>query len=248
LLLGLGMPADNIQYDIAGINHQAWLLRISRNGEDLYPEIKRRAALGQGDPLDKVRYEVMKHFGYYVTESTQHTAEYMPYFIKHRYPQLIDELGIKPYMYREWGGAPNRRDEAVTHIRTGEYASYILEAMETGKPYKIAGNVMNEGLIDNLPRKACVEVPCLVDASGILPCHVGELPLQCAALNRTNINVQQLVVHAALTGDVESVYHAAMLDPHTAAELSLSDIRGLCGEMLAANQGWLPMFQRTVGL
>jgi alpha-galactosidase len=145
-------------------------------------------------------------------------------------------------MYREWGESSNVRDEPATHIRTQEYASYILEAMQTGKPYKIAGNVMNDGLIGNLPSKACVEVPCLVDANGITPCHVGELPLQCAALNRTNINVQQLVIQAALTGDVESVYHAAMLDPHTAAELSLDDIRGLCGEMLKANSAWLLMF------
>ncbi|MDL2323975.1 alpha-glucosidase/alpha-galactosidase [Ruminococcaceae bacterium OttesenSCG-928-A16] len=255
LLAALDMPTNDINYHIAGINHQAWLLKVSHKGEDLYPEIRRRIQAGQGDPADKVRYEVLKHFGYYVTESSQHTAEYTPYFLKNKYPQLEAELGIKTKMYLEWGDSQTHyweeardtlvHNATITHTRTEEYASYIMEAMETGKPYKIGGNVLNNGLIDNLPQNSCVEVPCLVDANGISPCKVGMLPAQCAGLNVTNINVHELVVQAALTGRVEDVYYAAMLDPHTAAELSLDDITKMCDEMLAENKHWLPMFNRS---
>ena len=251
LLEGLGMSTENVRCEIAGINHQAWLLSVTQNGVDLYPEIKRRA-LQRGPHDDMTRYEIMRRFGYYVTESTQHTAEYTPYFIKHRYPELIDRYGIKTDMYLDWGRSQKAYwektktelidDPTLTHERTQEFASYIMEAMQTDRPYKIAGNLLNGGFITNLPEGACVEVPCLVDAAGITPCHVGKLPIQCAALNQTNINMQELAIEAALTGKREHVYHAAMLDPHTAAELSLDDIVSMCDELLAANTPWLPQF------
>ena len=145
----------------------------------------------------------------------------------------------------EW---EKRRDELtkdphLTHERSREYASYIMEAMETNRPYKIGGNVINTGLITNLPTKACVEVPCLVDASGITPCYVGDLPEQCAALNRTNINVQLMTIEAAMTHRKEAIYQAAMLDPHLQSELSIDDIVSLCDDLIAAHQGWLPEYK-----
>ena len=249
LLKAVDLPFDNVEYLIAGINHQAWLLNISRQGVDQYPEIKRRILEGGGDPADKVRYAIMKHFGYYVTESSQHSAEYMPYFLKAKYPSLEADLGINTQMHREWGDSQERywadakkmltQNEKITHGRTEEYASYIMEALLTGSVYKFGGNVLNHDLIDNLPAACCVEVPCLVDANGLRPSPVGMLPTQLAALNRSNVNVQELVIEAALEKRLDAVYHAAMLDPHTAAELSLDDISQMCGEMLLANKRWL---------
>ncbi|MEG0996723.1 MAG: alpha-glucosidase/alpha-galactosidase, partial [Clostridia bacterium] len=210
LLQGLNMPYDELtQWKIAGINHQAWLLEITRDGVDLYPEIKRKAAERTEKHNDMVRYEIMKRFGYYVTESSEHNSEYMPYFIKDKYPELIERFNIPLDEYprrcveqiAKW---ERQRDElvsnkALTHERTREYASYIMEAMETNKPYKIGGNVLNNGLITNLPRNAVVEVPCMVDKTGIAPTVIGDLPEQCAAMNRTNINVQLLTIEAART-------------------------------------------------
>ncbi|EXX89445.1 hypothetical protein BG53_12885 [Paenibacillus darwinianus] len=131
----------------------------------------------------------------------------------------------------------------LSHERTHEYASYIMEAIETNVPFKIGGNVMNTGLITNLPKEACVEVPCLVDGSGVNPTYVGDLPPQCAALNRTNINTQLLTIEAAMTGKKEHIYHAAMLDPHTAAELSIDDIIAMCDDLIEAHGEWLPSFR-----
>ncbi len=253
LLQGLGMDSSGVKSKIAGINHQAWLLEVHRDGVNLYPEIKRRALERTEPHDDRVRYEMMKQFGYYVTESTQHTAEYVPYFIKNAYPELLDRFGIQTLMYRDWGKSQqdywNQAKEelihntGLTHQRTHEYASYIIEAMVWDKVYKIGANVLNRNYITNLPNDVCVEVPCLVDGSGITPCHVGELPQQLAALNRTNINPQILTIEAALKGDREGVCHAAMLDPHTSAELSLDDIRSMCNELLDANKAYLPQFQ-----
>lgn len=249
LLEGLGMNTENVEYEIAGINHQAWLLEVKRGGVDLYPEIKKRAAVKTEKHDDMVRYEIMNKFGYYVTESSLHSSEYMPYFIKHNYPELIDRYGIKTQMYKEWGKEhmsywKRAKEELVdncdiTHDRTTEFASYIMEASITGKLYKIAANIQNHGYITNLPDNACVEVPCLVDGTGIHPCFVGELPPQCAAINLTNINVQNLTIEAALTGKREHIYHAAMMDPHTAAELSLDDIVAMCDELMEVNKIWL---------
>ena len=254
LLEGLGMESDEtIQWKIAGINHQAWLLEVSRNGQDLYPEIKRRAAERTQKHDDMVRYEMMKRFGYYVTESSEHNAEYMPFFIKDKYPELIERFNIPLDEYprrciKQIADWESRRDELIkdpslTHVRSHEYASYIMEAMETNRPYKIGGNVLNNGLITNLPRNACVEVPCLVDASGVTPCFVGDLPEQCAALNRTNINVQLLTIEAAMTLKKERIYQAAMMDPHLQSELSIDDIVSLCDDMIAAHEGWIPAYK-----
>lgn len=254
LLNSVGMEYDDrVQWKIAGINHMAWLLEITKDGKDLYPEIKERS-LKMGAPAwDRVRHEIMHTFGYYVTESSEHNSEYMPYFIKSRYPELIEKYNVPLDEYprrcinqiENW---KKMRQELVDnkqleHTRTHEYASYIMEAMETNKPYKIGGNVLNNDLITNLPREACVEVPCLVDASGVTPCHVGALPQQLAALNRTNINVQLLTIEAALTLKKEYIYHAAMMDPHTSSELSLNDIKALCDDLIEAHGSWLPMYK-----
>lgn len=255
LLESLDMPTDNIRWEIAGINHVAWLLEIRRNGEDLYPEIKRRALEKQKEKhSDMVRFELMLRFGYYVTESSEHNAEYHPYFIKSQYPELIDRFNIPLDEYprrcvsqiEDWNRMREAlvNDENLTHERTGEYGSYIIEAMETNRPIKIGGNVLNTGgLISNLPENACVEVPCLVDASGITPTYVGDLPEQLAALNRTNINTQLLTIKAAMTGKKEHIYHAAMLDPHTSAELSIDDIVAMCDDLIEAHGDMLPAYK-----
>lgn len=249
----LELDTAGVKAKIAGINHMAWLLEVSKDGVDLYPEIKKRAAEKQQEThKDMVRYELMHRFGYYVTESSEHNAEYHPYFIKQRYPELIDRYNIPLDEYprrcvnqiNKWG---KMRDELVNntqleHERSREYASYILEAIETNEPFKIGGNVMNTGLITNLPNEACVEVPCLVDASGVTPTYVGDLPPQLAALNRTNINTQLLTLEAAKTLKKEHIYHAAMLDPHTSAELSIDDIVALCDDLIEAHGNWLPKF------
>ena len=253
LLESVGMEVyPDVQTKIAGINHMAWLLEITKEGKDLYPEIKARAAALNEKHNNMVRLEMMKRFGYYVTESSEHNAEYLPFFIKDKYPELIDRFNIPLDEYprrciKQIADWEKRRDELtkdphLTHSRTHEYASYIMEAMETNKPYKIGGNVLNNGLITNLPRNACVEVPCLVDASGITPCYIGDLPEQCAALNRTNINVQLLTIEAAMTRQKEKIYQAAMMDPHLQSELSIDDIVSLCDDLIVAHEGWLPEY------
>ncbi len=250
----LGMDPTGVQWKIAGINHMAWLLEITKDGVDLYPEIKRRAREKQKEThWDMVRFELMHRFGYYITESSEHSAEYHPYFIKKNYPELIENLNIPLDEYPrrcvgQIAGWKAMRDEIVNnknleHHRTHEYASYIFDAMETDSPFKIGGNVMNNGLITNLPSEACVEVPCLVDASGVTPTYVGNLPPQLAALNRTNINTQLLTIEAAMSGKREHIYHAALLDPHTAAELSMDDIVAMCDELISAHGDWLPKYK-----
>lgn len=255
LLESLDMPTDNVQSKIAGINHMAWLLEVARDGKDLYPEIKKRAKEKQKTKHDDmVRFELMDKFGYYVTESSEHNAEYHPYFIKSNYPELIEKLNIPLDEYprrcvqqiEDW---KKMRDELVhnqdlNHSRTHEYGSYIIEAMETDIPFKIGGNVLNTGgLISNLPENAVVEVPCLVDASGVAPTYIGDLPEQLAALNRTNINTQLLTIEAAITRKKEYIYQAALLDPHTAAELSMDDIISLCDDLIEAHGDWLPEYK-----
>ncbi|WP_100406406.1 alpha-glucosidase/alpha-galactosidase [Bacillus solitudinis] len=253
--VGLDKDKGDIKWKIAGINHMAWLLEITRDGEDVYPEIKRRARDLQSEKHDDmVRFELMDRFGYYVTESSEHNAEYFPYFIKKNYPDLIDQFNIPLDEYprrcieqiENW--KKMRSDlvlsENLTHERTHEYASFILEAMETDQPFKIGGNVLNTGgLISNLPDKACVEVPCLVDRNGIQPTYVGELPEQLAALNRTNINTQLLTIEAAISQKKEYIYQAALLDPHTSAELSIDEIVALCDDLINAHGDWLPTYK-----
>ncbi|HHN46610.1 MAG TPA: alpha-glucosidase/alpha-galactosidase [Planctomycetes bacterium] len=262
LLKQVGMIDDvkKLQWKVAGINHQGWLLEVTDGGEDLYPEIKRRAAKMNADARkkgakkhhDMVRFEIMLRFGYYVTESSEHSAEYMPYWIKRLYPDLVEEFNIPLDEYprrciaqiKAW---EKQREELVnnrslTHKRSHEYASGIMEAIETDVPFKFGGNVLNTGLISNLPAKACVEVPCMADRCGVQGIYVGDLPEQCAALNRTNINAQLLAIEAALVKKKEHVYQAAMLDPHTASELSVDDIVKMCDELIASHGEMLPEY------
>jgi len=254
LFKSVGMENDpDVQTKIAGINHMAWLLEISKDGRDLYPEIKAKAAALTEKHDNMVRLEIMKRFGYYVTESSEHNAEYMPFFIKDKYPELIDRFNIPLDEYprrcirqiEDWKTRNKTltQDPNLSHERTHEYASYIIEAMVTGKPYKIGGNVMNNGLITNLPRNAVVEVPCLVDRSGVNPTYIGDLPEQLAALNRTNINVQLLTIEAARTLKKDYIYQAVMLDPHTCAELSIDDIVSMCDDLIEAHGDWMPKFR-----
>lgn len=234
---------------IAGINHMGWLLEIKdENGVDLYPEIKKRAAAKNAAEKhnDMVRFDYIDKLGYYCTESSEHNAEYNNFYIKSKYPELIERFNIPLDEYprrcviqiNQW---QKQKEEIlnggdIKHERSKEYASRIIEAISTDTPYKIGGNVINTGLIDNLPKEACVEVPCLVDGNGIHPTHVGSLPVQCAAMNMTNINVQLLTIEAAITGNKEHIYHAAMLEPHTSSELSIDDIIKMCDELYAAHE------------
>ena len=257
LLRELGMePKKPVIEKIAGINHMAFLIECrDADGNDLYPEIRRRACEILDNPpegfKDLVRLEYIRRFGYYVTESSEHNAEYNCFFIKDKYPELIERYRIPLDEYpRRCVNQINRwksdREKYVagdvTHTRTGEYASYIMEAIVTNVPYSIGGNVLNTGLIDNLPDNACVEVPCLVNRLGVQPTHVGRLPEICAAMNRTNINVQLLTIEAAVTRRKECIYQAAMMEPHTASELSIDDIVSLCDDLIEAHRGWLPEY------
>jgi alpha-galactosidase len=250
LSLDLGIPYQEIDYLAAGINHMAFYLRFEHGGEDLYPRLLELARAGRVPEANRVRYEVLEHFGYFVTESSEHFAEYVPWFIKRDRPDLIERLNIPLDEYPRrcvaqiagWEAERARLEGGgAFEVRPSfEYAATIIRSIETGKPRVIYGNVPNEGLIDDLPRGCTVEVPCLVDGNGVQPTHIGELPRQLAALIRTNVNVQELTVEAALTGKREHVYHAAMLDPHTAAELDLDQIHELVDALLAAHGDWVP--------
>ena len=259
LLSGLGMEdkLEGRRELIAGINHMGWLLEIrDKDGNDLYPEIRARAAKKNASEKhrDMVRYEYIRRFGYYWTESSEHNAEYNPFFIKNRYPEMIEQYNIPLDEYPRrcinqiagWEKERNDilKDGKVTHSRSHEYASYIMESITTGSVFKIGGNVLNTGLIDNLPSDACVEVPCLVDNTGIHPTHVGRLPIQLAALNMTNINAQLMTIEAARTRKIESIYQAAMLEPHTAAELNIDDIVKMCDELIAAHGSYMEMYHK----
>jgi alpha-galactosidase len=250
LSLDLGIPYQEIDYLAAGINHMAFYLRLERDGEDLYPRLLELARAGRVPEENRVRYEVLEHFGYFVTESSEHFAEYVPWFIKRDRPDLIERFNIPLDEYPRrcleqiagWDAERARLEGGgAFEVRPSfEYAATIIRSIETGKPRVIYGNVPNEGLIDDLPRGCTVEVPCLVDGNGVQPTHIGELPRQLAALIRTNVNVQELTVEAALTGKREHVYHAAMLDPHTAAELDLDQIHELVDALLAVHGDWVP--------
>jgi alpha-galactosidase len=250
LSLDLGIPCREIDYLAAGINHMAFYLRFERAGEDLYPRLRELAETGRVPDGNRVRYEVLRHLGYFVTESSEHFAEYVPWFIKRDRPDLIDRFNIPLDEYPRrcvaqiegWEAERERleRGEAMAVQRSFEYAATIIRSIESGKPRVIYGNVPNHGLIDDLPAGCTVEVPCLVDGNGVQPTHIGTLPPQLAALIRTNVNVQELTVEAALTGTREHVYHAAMLDPHTAAELDLDQIHDLVDALLAEHGDWVP--------
>ena len=258
LLKKLGME-DKIEGRvdrIAGINHMAWLLELhDKDGNDLYPEIRKRAKEKNATEKheDMVRFDYIDKLGYYCTESSEHNAEYNPFYIKTRYPEMIDEFNIPLDEYPRrcvnqiegWEKQKNEilADGKITHERSEEYASYIMEAIVTNKPYKIGGNVLNNGLIPNLPKEACVEVPCLVDGSGITPCYMGELPLQLAAMNSSNIYPQLLTIEAAATKKKQYIYNAAMMDPLTGGELNIKDIYAMVDELLEAHKDWLPEYE-----
>lgn len=309
MLLGtLGLaeahPPGEVTWDIAGINHQAWLLRVEHEGRDLYPEIKATAgervarvrergggvwarellarigmpadepcymhpiwaqgarhegkidadeALDVAVACDLVRLELLFRFGYYLTESSEHTAEYTPWFIKSRHPDLVDRYNIPLDEYParcrhqiaawEQQRAALVEDPSLRHDPSHEFGAFLIDAIETGEPYEIAGNVMNDGWIPNLPANACVEVPCRVDAGGVHPVAVAPLPEACAALNRTNIGPQILAVEAVLRNSRDAVYQAALLDPHTAAELTVDQIVALCDDLIEAHGDWLPRLE-----
>ena len=255
----IGVPYNEINYICAGINHMAFYLKFEHNGEDLYPRIRQALeskSYGRRyrELADHVRYEVFRRTGYFVTESSEHFSEYVPWFIKRDRPDLIEkyEIPLDEYLERcelqiaAWEAekaALERGELREQYERSQEYGSLIIHSMETGFPRVVYGNVPNRGLIDNLPHGCCVEVPCLVDKNGLQPTKIGWMPPHLAALQQTNINVQSLVVEAALTGKREHIYHAAMLDPHTAAELSLDEIWSLVDELLEAHGDLVPQYQ-----
>ncbi len=242
------MPPD-IDYWVAGINHQAWFLQFRYRGEDAYPLLWKAMENPEIYARDAVRFEIMRHFGYFVTESSHHMSEYVPYF--RRNPELIRRYiperwdyyeicraGLSPYMERI--RRQIRGEEPIEIRRSLEYGAYIINAIETGEIVRINGNVANTGLITNLPEGCCVEVPCFVDRMGLHPCVVGELPPQLAAINRTSINVQELAVEGALQGKKEYIYEAIALDPLTASLLTLEEVKQMAEEMFEAEKAYLP--------
>jgi alpha-galactosidase len=281
----IGVPIEEINYICAGINHMAFYLHFERDGEDLYPLVRKVVEEDRVPAWNRVRYEAFMRLGYFVTESSEHFSEYVPWFIKRDRPDLIErfnipldeyikrcELQITRWQfekdYLETGVAPSKEavrevlenagvqpfiiEHAVARldrmeldqvVQSHEYGSFIIHSAETGTPRVIYGNVPNDGLIDNLPQDCVVEVPCLVDKNGVQPVHIGALPPHLAALMQTNINVQALTVEAALTGQREHIYHAAMLDPHTAAELDLDQIWSLVDDLIEAHGDWLPEYR-----
>ena len=293
----IGLPVTEINYLCAGINHMAFYLRFERNGQDLYPLLRQVMAEDRVPAWNRVRYEMLARLGYFVTESSEHFSEYVPWFIKRDRPDLLERFNIPideyiwrceeqiagwdemsaaledpdpealgrferayrqerlatleqtdPFHARQlrrwWGKEKEAKEEQQGRKlrHSGEYGSLIIHALETGQPQVVYGNVMNRGLINNLPQECCVEVPCLVDKNGIQPTRIGSLPPHLAALMQTNINVQALTVEAALTRRREHIYHAAMLDPHTAAELDLDQIWALVDDLIEAHGDWLPEY------
>ncbi len=251
-----GVRKEEIDFVAAGINHMAWFLRLEHDGKDLYPLLKANFEKPGYYANEKVRGEVMRHFGYFMTESTGHLSEYLPYFRKsgkalglycdepafggesgayYHYCAMIDEKFQKL--------DPLSIESTKLGPRSAEYCSHIIEAKETGIPFRLNGNVRNDGFIANLPNGSCVEVPIYVDRTGLHPTHVGALPAPLAALNMTNVLVQGLSVDAALTGDPELLAQAVALDPLTAAVLTLDEIRRMTSEMLEAERAWLPQFE-----
>ena len=276
----IGVPVEEINYRVAGINHVAFYLKFERDGQDLYPEIQRVLDEGRVPDSNRVRYEMLRRLGYFVTESSEHFAEYTPWFIKQNRPELIDEFNIPideylrrcEFQLRKWEQLRDKLEDPTTTFkvqdvpsehtddaptdgsvrdddklmkqmltikRSPEYGSLIIHSVETGQPRVVYGNVMNTGLIDNLP-ECCAEVPCVVDQNGVQPTHIGALPPQLVALMQTNINVQALTVEAILTENKEHLYHAAMFDPHTSAELDLEQIHDLVDDLLEAHGEMVP--------
>ena len=246
---------EDVDYFCAGINHMSFYLRFEKKQkgikQDLYPRLREIAEQGSMPKDNLVRYEMLKRLGFFVTESSEHFSEYTPWFIKRDRPDLIEKFNIPldEYITRcekqisEWDEqrvSLENKNQSIEVCQSHEYAASIINGLENGKEVTINGNVSNEGLIDNLPGNISVEVPCLINTNGIQPVRVGELPTHLAALMMTNINVQQLTVEASLSGKKEHVYHAAMLDPHTAAELSVDEIWHLVDDLLEAHGEMIP--------
>ena len=251
LATGLGIPVEEINYLVGGINHLAFYLKFERDGVDLYPEIRRVIAEGRVPKNNRVRYDVLARLGYFVTESSEHFSEYVPWYIKRDRPDLIEGFNIPLDEYprrcesqiAKWNKLRDGLEsgkEPLAIERSVEYGSSIIHSLETGVPRVVYGNLRNDQLIDNLPFDCCVEVPCLVDKNGIQPTKIGPLPVQLSALIQTNVIVQALTVEAIITGKREHVYQAAMLDPHTAAELGLDQIWKLVDALLEAHGEWIP--------
>ena len=247
----IGVPLDQINYVVAGINHLAFFLRFERNGLDLYPEIERVVSEGRIPDGNRVRYDIFQRLGYFVTESSEHFSEYVPWYIKQGREDLIGKFDIPLDEYprrceaqmAQWENLRRKlenSDEPIEIRRSVEYGSLIIHSLETGTARVVYGNVPNNSLIENLPAGCCVEVPCVVDKNGIQPVRIGRIPSQLAALMQTNVNVQALAVEAVLKGDRNLVYHAAMFDPHTSAELDLDQISALVDELIAAHGEWIP--------
>lgn len=247
-ILDFDIDPSTIQTKIAGINHMAWLLEIfDKDGNDLYPEIKRRAKEKNANKKhwDMVRFDYIEKLGYYCTESSEHNAEYNPFYIKAGRDDLIEKFNIPLDEYprrciNQIAAWQKQKEEIlnggnVQHTRSHEYASRIMEAIWTNTPFKIGGNILNNGCISNLPREACVEVSCLVDNNGVTPTYVGDLPIQLAAMNCSNIYPQLLTIEAARTGKIEHLYQAAMMDPHTGAQLSTDEIVAMCNDLVEAH-------------
>jgi alpha-galactosidase len=251
-----GVPKDEITYTCGGINHMDWFLRLEHKGRDLYPQLRELFERPEYYKNEKVRGEVFRHFGYFMTESTGHLSEYVPWFRKNgkALGLYCDEpsFGGETGAYYNWCRTVSERYAAddplayeSTHIdkRSVEYCSYIIEAVATGRPFRFMGNVRNDGYITNLPQGCCVEVPTFADDTGLRPTFVGNLPAQCAALCQTNISVQSLAVDAALNGDPERLMQAVSMDPLTGAVCTLGEVREMCTEMLESQRNWLPQFQ-----
>jgi alpha-galactosidase len=247
----IGVPLEEINYVVGGINHVAFYLKFERNGHDLYPEIRRVVAEGRVPEHNRVRYELFTRLGYFVTESSEHFAEYCPWFIKRDRDDLIKKFNIPLDEYprrcesqiAEWEKLRadlEGSDRPLEIVRSVEFGSLIIDSLETGIPRVVYGNVSNDNLIENLPLGCCVEVPCVVDKNGVQAVRIGRIPSHLAALMQTNINVQALTVEAVLREDPERIYHAAMMDPHTAAELDLDQIWALVDDLLAAHGDWIP--------
>jgi alpha-galactosidase len=252
----IGIPLEEINYVVAGINHVAFYLRFERNGQDLYPEIQRVVNEGRVPNGNRVRYDMFTRLGYFVTESSEHFSEYVPWYIKRGREDLIKKYNIPLDEYprrcealaAEWQKLRTEleaSDQVLEIQRSVEFGSLIIHSLETGVPRLVYGNVANHGLIENLPAGCCVEVPCVVDKNGVQPVRIGRIPSQLAALMQTNINVQALTVEALLKRDRNLIYHAAMLDPHTAAELDLDQIWALVDDLLAAHGDWIPEYLRS---
>jgi alpha-galactosidase len=249
------VPKEEINYICGGINHMDWFLKLEHKGRDLYPRLREVFEQPQYYKNEKVRGEVFRHFGYFMTESTGHLSEYVPWFRKNKKALELycDEpsFGGESGAYYKYGSAlaakyakhdPLEFESAKIERRSVEYCSYIMEAIATGKPFRFMGNVRNDGYITNLPDGCCVEVPTFADDTGLHPTRIGDLPPQCAAACMTNVNVQILCGKAALEADTENVVHALALDPLTSAVCTLKEIRDMAGEMLEAEQPWLPQF------